>query len=115
MVFPVVMDGCESWTIKKAEDRRIGAFEMWCWRRLLRVPWTARRSDQSILKEINPEYSLEVLMLKLQYFGHLMQRANSLEKTLMLGKIQGKRRRRWQRMRWLDNTTHSMDMNFSKL
>ena len=99
MVFPVVMYGCESWTIKKAECRRIDAFELWCWRRLLRVPWTARRSNQSILKEINPEYSLEGLMLKLQYFGHLMQRADLLEKTLMLGKIEGKRRRGRQRMR----------------
>ena len=101
MVFPVVMYGCESWTIKKAECQRIDAFELWYWRRLLRVPWTARRSNQSILKEINPDYSLEGLMLKLQlqYFGHLMQRANSLEKTLLLGKLEGKRRRGWQRMR----------------
>ena len=103
MVFPVVMHGCESWTIKKAEHRRTGALELWCWRRLLRVPWTARRSNQSILKEINLEYSLERLMLrlKLQYFGHLMRRADSLEKTLMLGKIEGKRRRGRKRMRWL--------------
>ena len=110
MVFPVVMHGCESWTIKKAECQRIDAFELWCWRGLLRVPWTARRSNQSILKEISPEYSLEGLMLKLklQYFGHLMQKANSLEKTLMLG-------RGWQRIRWLDRITHSMDMNLSKL
>ena len=112
MVFPVVMNGCESWTIKKAEGRRIDAFELWCWRRLLRVPWTARRSNQSILKEINPEYSLEGLMLKLklQYFGHLMRRADSFEKTLMLGKIEGRRRRGRQRMRWLDGITDSMDM-----
>ena len=104
MVFPVVMYGCESWTIQKAEDRRIDAFELWCWRRLLRVTWTARKSNQSILKEISPEYSLEGLMLKLklQYLGHLMQRADSLEKTLMLGKIEGSRRRGQQRMRWLD-------------
>ena len=114
MVFPVVMYGCESWTIKKAESRRIDAFELWCWRRLLRVPWTARRSNQSILKKISPEYSLERLMLKpkLQYFGHLMQRADSLEKTLMLGKIEGRRRRGWQRMRWLDGITDSMDVGF---
>ena len=101
MVFPVVMYGCESWTIKKAEHQRIDAFELWCWRRLLRVPWTARRSNQSILKEISPEYLLEGLMLKLQYFGHLMQRTDSLEKTLMLGKIEGRKRRGRQRMRWL--------------
>ena len=111
MVFPVVMYGCESWTVKKAEHRRIDAFELWCWRRFLRVPWTARRSKQSILKEISPECSLEGLMLKLklQYFGHLMQRANSLEKTLMLGKIEGRRRRGWQKMRWLDGITDSME------
>ena len=107
MVFPVVMYGCESWTVKTAERWRIDAFEPWCWRRLLRVPWTARRSNQSILKEISPEYSLEGLMLKLklQYFGHLMQITDSLEKTLMLGKIEGRRRRGWQRMRWLDGIT----------
>ena len=111
MVFPVVMYGCESWTIKKAEHLRIDAFELWCWRRLLRVPWTARRSNQSILKEISPEYSLEGLMLKLklQYFGYLMRRADSLEKTLMLGKIEGKRRKGQHRMRWLDVITNSMD------
>ena len=114
MVFPVVMYGCESWTIKKAEHRRIDAFELWCWRRLLRVPWTARRSNQSILKEISPGCSLDGLMLKLkfQYFGHLMRRADSSEKTLMLGKIEGGRRGR-QRMRWLDGITDSMDMSLS--
>ena len=117
MVFPVVKNGCERWTIKKSERRRIDAFELWCWRRLLRVPWSARRSNQSILKEINPEYSWEGLMLKLklQYFGHLMWWANSLEKTLMLGKIEGKRRRGWQRMRWLDGITDSVQMSLTKL
>ena len=115
MVFPVAMYGCESWTIKKAECRRIGAFELWCWRRLLRVPLTARRSNQSILKEFNPEYSLEGLLLKFQYFGYLMQRADSLEKTLMLGKTEGNRRKGQQRMRWLDSITTSMDMSLSKL
>ena len=110
MVFPVVLYGCESWTVKKAECQRIDAFELWCWRRLLRVPWTARKSNQSILREINPDYSLEGLMLKLkhQYFGHLMWTDNSLEKSLMLGKIEGRRRRRRQRMRWLDNITNIM-------
>ena len=117
MVFPVVMYGCESWTIKKAEHRRIDAFELWCWRRVLRVPWTARRSNQPILKEIGPECSLEGLMLKLkfQYFGHLMQRVDSLEKTLILGKIEGRRRRGRQRMRLLDGITDSMDMSLGKL
>ena len=117
MVFPAVMYGRESWNIKKAEHRRIDAFELWCWRRLLRVPWTARRSNQSILKEISPRGSLEGLMLKLklQYFGHLMQRADSFGKTLMLGKIEGRRRRGRQRTRWLDSITDSMDMNLSKL
>ena len=110
MVFPAVMYGCESWAIKKAEHRRIDAFELWCWRRLLRVPWTARRSNQSILKETSAEYSLEGIILKLQYFGHQMARANSLEKTLTLGMIEGKRRRGRQRMRWLDGITDSVDM-----
>ena len=112
MVFPVVMEGCESWTVKKAECQRIDAFELWCWRRLLRVPWTARRSNQSLIKEISPECSLEGLMLKLQlqYFGHLMRRADSLEKTLMLGGIGRRRRRGRQRMRWLDGITDSMDV-----
>jgi len=117
MVFPVVMYGCESWTVKKAECRRIVAFELWCWRRLLRVPWTARRSNQSIIKEISPGCSLERLMLKLklQYFGHLMQRVDSLENTLMLGGILGRRRRGWQRMRWLDGITDLMDMSLCEL
>ena len=117
LVFPVVMYGCESWTIKKVEHWRIDAFELWCWRRLLRVPWTARRSKQPILKEISPECSLEgwMLKLKLQCFGQLMWRADSFEKTLMLGKIEGGRRRGWQRMKWLDGNTDSMDMSLSKL
>ena len=117
MVFPVVMYGCESWTVKKAELQIIDAFELWCWRRLLRVPWTARRSNQSMLKEISPECSLEGLMLKLklQYFGHLMRRVDSLEKTLLLGGIGGRRRRGQQRMRWLDGITGSMDVSLSEL
>ena len=117
MVFPVVKYGCESWTVKKAECRRIDSFELWCWRRLLRVPWTTRRSNQSILREISPEYSLEglILKLKLQYFGHLMQRTDSLEKTLRLGKTEGRRRRGQQRMRWLDGITVLMDMSLRKL
>ena len=117
MVFPVVMYGCESWTIKKAKHQRVDAFELWCWKRLLRVPWAAKRSNQSILKEISPGCSLEglVLKLKLQYFGHLMRRADSLEKTLMLGKIEGRRRRRQQRMKWLDGVTDSMDMGLGGL
>ena len=117
MVFPVVMYGCESWTVKKAESLRIDAFQLWCWRRLLRVPWTARRSNQSILKEISPGCSLEGMMLKrkLQYFGHLMQRVDSLEKTLMLGGIGGRRRRGQQRMRWLDGITDSVDMSLGEL
>ena len=117
MVFPVIMYGYESWTVKKAERRRIDAFELWCWRRLLRVPWTAKRSNQSILKEISPGISLEAMMLKmkLQYFGHLMRRVDSLEKTLMLGGIGSRRRRGWQRMRWLNGITDSMDMSLSEL
>ena len=115
MVYPVVMYRCESWTIKKAECWRTHAFELWCWRRLLRVTWTTRRSNQSILKEINPEFSMERLMVKLQYFGHPMQRTNSIEKTPMLGKIEGKRKWGWQRMRWLDSIPDSMDMSLSKL
>ena len=117
MVFPVVMYGCESWTIKKGECQRMDAVELWCWRRLLKVPWTARRSNQSILKEISPEYLLEGLMLKLnlQFFGHLMRRTDSLEKTLMLGKIEGGKRRERQRMRWLDGITDSMEMSLSRL
>ena len=115
MIYPAVMYGCKSWTIKEAERRKIDAFELWCWRRLLRVPWTARRSNQFILKEISPAYSLERLMLKLkvQYFGHLMRRTDSSENTLMLGKIEGGRRRGWQRLRWLDGTTNSINMNLN--
>ena len=115
MVFPVVMYGCESWTVKAAEHQRIDAFKIWCWKRLLRVTWAARRLSQSILHEINPEYSLEGLMLKLQYFGHLMQTAGSLEKSLMLGKIEGRRKRGHQRIRWLDSITNAMNMNLGKL
>ena len=115
MIYPAVMYGCKSWTIKEAERRKIDAFELWCWRRLLRVPWTARRSNQFILKEISPAYSLERLTLKLkvQYFGHLMRRTDSSENTLMLGKIEGGRRRGWQRLRWLDGTTNSINMNLN--
>jgi len=117
MVFPVVIYGCESWTVKKVEHWKIDAFELWCWRRLLKVPWSSRRSNQSILKDISPEYSLEVLLLKLklQYFGHLMRRTDSLEKILMVGKIEGGRRRGWQRMRWLNGITELMDMSLSRL
>ena len=115
MVFPVVMYGCESWRMKKAERQRINASELWCWKRLLRAPWTARRSNQSSLKQISPEYSLERLMLKLQYFGHLMRRTDSLEKNLMMGKTEGRRRRGRQRMSWLDGITDSMDMSLRKL
>ena len=117
MVFPVVTYGCESWTVKKVEHQKIDAFELWCWRRLLRVPWTARRSNPSILREINPEYSLEGLMLKLkfQYFGHLMRIADSLEKSLMLGKIEGRKKRGHHRIKWLDGITDAMDMNLGKL